>query len=123
MAYKPEPTTSNSISLPSKYFQGDLDDSLTFDSPQKDGMEVDAIEQSKMFCTQSNIPDCMRYLDNEVTVLGFPSLTREKGGEMDITGVLNCLYDLLQHHHRYLLQREEMDSGYVGHCHASTVLE
>ncbi|XP_034002062.1 afadin- and alpha-actinin-binding protein-like isoform X3 [Trematomus bernacchii] len=56
------------------------------------------------FCTEHNVQECLSHINQEVSSLGLPPLWTEASGssEMKVVPVLNCMYDLIQLHHRGL---------------------
>ncbi|XP_038048574.1 afadin- and alpha-actinin-binding protein B-like isoform X2 [Patiria miniata] len=66
------------------------------------------------FCNKDNLEQCVSYLDQEMTVLGFPSLyaasDRNQSGPFDIVQLVNCCYELMQRHQQHLNKREEMET-------------
>ncbi|KAL3047368.1 hypothetical protein OYC64_021560 [Pagothenia borchgrevinki] len=56
------------------------------------------------FCTEHNVQECLSHINQEVSSLGLPPLWTEASGssEMKVVSVLNCMYDLIQLHHRGL---------------------
>ncbi|CAH2310429.1 afadin- and alpha-actinin-binding isoform X1 [Pelobates cultripes] len=65
------------------------------------------------FCTDDNMEQCVAYIEQELTNLGFPSLqTASKNGEgkqLNVVSIVNCIHELLQRHSRYLRGREEAE--------------
>ncbi|XP_071953319.1 afadin- and alpha-actinin-binding protein B-like [Antedon mediterranea] len=71
---------------------------------------------SSMFCTRDNIDQCVSYLDQEVTVLGFHSLyspainDSTSAGTFDVTKLINCCFDLIQRHQETRRFQEEQEN-------------
>ncbi|XP_038649571.1 afadin- and alpha-actinin-binding protein-like isoform X3 [Scyliorhinus canicula] len=64
-----------------------------------------------LFCTKENVDQCIAYLNQELTTLGFPSLyTEEAERELNLETILNCMYDLLQLHRKGLRMLEDMET-------------
>ncbi|XP_034737819.1 afadin- and alpha-actinin-binding protein A-like isoform X3 [Etheostoma cragini] len=63
------------------------------------------------FCTEENVQECLSHISQEVSSLGLPPVWMESGGssEMNVVAVLNCIYDLIQLHHRGLRTLENME--------------
>ncbi|XP_030061634.1 afadin- and alpha-actinin-binding protein isoform X2 [Microcaecilia unicolor] len=66
------------------------------------------------FCTEENVEQCVMYLNQEMTTLGFPPLYDElkyKDGrqELNVISVMNCMNELLQLHHKNLQAREDAE--------------
>ncbi|XP_010779641.1 afadin- and alpha-actinin-binding protein-like [Notothenia coriiceps] len=63
------------------------------------------------FCTEHNVQECLSHINQEVSSLGLPPLWTEASGssEMKVVPVLNCMYDLIQLHHRGLRTLENME--------------
>ncbi|XP_033937414.1 afadin- and alpha-actinin-binding protein-like [Pseudochaenichthys georgianus] len=63
------------------------------------------------FCTEHNVQECLSHINQEVSSLGLPPLWTEASGssEMNVVPVLNCMYDLIQLHHRGLRTLENME--------------
>ncbi|KAF3835166.1 hypothetical protein F7725_027724 [Dissostichus mawsoni] len=63
------------------------------------------------FCTEHNVQECLSHINQEVSSLGLPPLWMEASGssEMKVVPVLNCMYDLIQLHHRGLRTLENME--------------
>ncbi|KAM4722119.1 afadin- and alpha-actinin-binding protein isoform 2-T3 [Rhinophrynus dorsalis] len=66
------------------------------------------------FCTEDNLEQCITYIDQELTTLGFPSLqTVSKNGEgrkLHVVSIINCINELLQRHSRNLRRREDAET-------------
>ncbi|XP_022087854.1 afadin- and alpha-actinin-binding protein A-like [Acanthaster planci] len=66
------------------------------------------------FCNKDNLEQCVSYLDQEMTVLGFPSLypssDRGQSGAFDVVLLVNCCYELIQRHQQHLHKQEEMET-------------
>ncbi|XP_078416795.1 synovial sarcoma, X breakpoint 2 interacting protein a isoform X2 [Cetorhinus maximus] len=63
------------------------------------------------FCTKENVDQCIAYLNQELTTLGFPSFyTEEAQKELNLEAILNCMYDLLQLHRKGLRALEDMET-------------
>ncbi|XP_073500113.1 afadin- and alpha-actinin-binding protein isoform X3 [Phyllobates terribilis] len=69
--------------------------------------------QDLNFCTDDNVEQCITYLDQELTTLGFPSLqTVPKNGvgrRLQLVSIMNCIHELLQRHNRDLRRREDVE--------------
>ncbi|XP_078075125.1 synovial sarcoma, X breakpoint 2 interacting protein a isoform X3 [Mustelus asterias] len=64
-----------------------------------------------LFCTKENVDQCIAYLNQELTTLGFPSFYTEEGlKELNLETILNCMYDLLQLHRKGLRALEDMET-------------
>nr|XP_033772549.1 afadin- and alpha-actinin-binding protein isoform X2 [Geotrypetes seraphini] len=66
------------------------------------------------FCTEENIEQCIMYLNQEMTTLGFPPLYDELKSkncrqELNVVSVMNCMNELLQLHHKNLQARENAE--------------
>ncbi|XP_051232516.1 afadin- and alpha-actinin-binding protein-like isoform X2 [Dicentrarchus labrax] len=62
------------------------------------------------FCTENNVQECLSHISQEVSSLGLPPVWTESGSsEMNVVAVLNCMYDLIQLHHRGLRTLENME--------------
>ncbi|XP_068175841.1 afadin- and alpha-actinin-binding protein A-like isoform X2 [Antennarius striatus] len=63
------------------------------------------------FCTEHNVQECLSHISQEVSSLGFPPICNQSDSrsEMDVVAVLNCIYDLIQLHHRGLRSLENME--------------
>ncbi|XP_029473997.1 afadin- and alpha-actinin-binding protein isoform X2 [Rhinatrema bivittatum] len=66
------------------------------------------------FCTEENIEQCITYLNQEMTTLGFPSLYDELGSkngrqELNVISVMNCINELLQLHQKNIKAREDSE--------------
>ncbi|XP_039666581.1 afadin- and alpha-actinin-binding protein-like isoform X2 [Perca fluviatilis] len=63
------------------------------------------------FCTEENVQECLSHINQEVSSLGLPPVWMESGGssEMNVVAVLNCMYELIQLHHRGLRTLENME--------------
>ncbi|XP_066548113.1 synovial sarcoma, X breakpoint 2 interacting protein a isoform X2 [Amia ocellicauda] len=64
------------------------------------------------FCTEDNITQCVSYVNQEVSSLGFPPLCSESNGKRDLSlvTVLNVMYELLQLHRRGLRTVEDLET-------------
>ncbi|XP_063795379.1 afadin- and alpha-actinin-binding protein [Pseudophryne corroboree] len=87
--------------------------------------------QDTNFCNENNVEQCITYIEQELSALGFPSLlaaARNGGGKrLHVVSVVNCLYELLQRHSRDLRRREDgemqllrtnSDLEYLQSCHS-----
>ncbi|XP_070765337.1 afadin- and alpha-actinin-binding protein-like [Enoplosus armatus] len=63
------------------------------------------------FCKEHNVQECLTHINQEVSSLGLPPVWTELDGssEMNVVAVLNCMYDLIQLHHRGLRTLENME--------------
>ncbi|CAK6958101.1 afadin- and alpha-actinin-binding protein-like isoform X2 [Scomber scombrus] len=63
------------------------------------------------FCTEHNVQECLSHISQEVSSLGLPTVWTELGSnlELNVVAVLNCMYDLIQLHHRGLRTLENME--------------
>ncbi|KAM8874531.1 afadin- and alpha-actinin-binding protein-like isoform 2-T3 [Spinachia spinachia] len=63
------------------------------------------------FCKEHNVQECMSHINQEVSSLGLPPLWTEPSSspEVNVMAVLNCMYDLIQLHHRGLRTLENME--------------
>ncbi|XP_051550337.1 afadin- and alpha-actinin-binding protein-like isoform X1 [Myxocyprinus asiaticus] len=66
---------------------------------------------SSNFCTEENISECILYINQELSSLGFPSIFCNSDGTHDLDAVvtLNNIYDLLQLHRRAIGMMEELE--------------
>ncbi|MFT7801581.1 afadin- and alpha-actinin-binding protein isoform X1 [Arapaima gigas] len=64
------------------------------------------------FCSEENISQCISYINQEVSSLGFPVICTEHNGqpEMNVVTVLNTMYELLQLHRRSQRTLENMET-------------
>ncbi|XP_053549134.1 afadin- and alpha-actinin-binding protein B-like [Bombina bombina] len=66
------------------------------------------------FCAEDNVEQCITYVDQELTTLGFPSLyAASKNGDarkLHVVSVVNCIHELLQRHLRNLRSREDTET-------------
>ncbi|XP_002736564.1 afadin- and alpha-actinin-binding protein A-like [Saccoglossus kowalevskii] len=68
-----------------------------------------------VFCTRENVDQCIAFLDQELSVLGFPSLyttsPSDKGppDTFDIVRLINCTFELLQRHQKSMRHTEELE--------------
>ncbi|KAM4629488.1 afadin- and alpha-actinin-binding protein-like isoform 2-T2 [Polymixia lowei] len=64
------------------------------------------------FCTKDNVPECLSYVNQEVSSLGLPPVWTEPGrsSELNVVAVLNSMYDLIQLHCRGLRTLEDMEA-------------
>ncbi|KAG7487761.1 hypothetical protein MATL_G00026830 [Megalops atlanticus] len=64
------------------------------------------------FCTEENVSQCISYINQEVSSLGFPSVCCESNGSRDLNTVpvLNIMYELLQLHRRGLRTVEDLET-------------
>nr|XP_023674749.1 afadin- and alpha-actinin-binding protein [Paramormyrops kingsleyae] len=64
------------------------------------------------FCSEGNITQCISYINQEMSSLGFPALCNEldSGGDLKAVSVLNNMYELLQLHRRSLRALEELET-------------
>ncbi|XP_069497808.1 afadin- and alpha-actinin-binding protein isoform X2 [Ambystoma mexicanum] len=69
------------------------------------------------FCTEDNVHQCISYLDQELTTLGFPSLYEEGKrcdvGILNVVSTVNCLNDLLLLHRKNLRIQEDAEMQHV----------
>ncbi|KAM4023027.1 afadin- and alpha-actinin-binding protein isoform 1-T6 [Anomaloglossus baeobatrachus] len=69
--------------------------------------------QELNFCTEDNVEQCIAYIDQELTTLGFPSLqTVSKNGgarRLHLVSIMNCIHELLQRHNRDLRRQEDVE--------------
>ncbi|XP_078501722.1 afadin- and alpha-actinin-binding protein isoform X2 [Lissotriton helveticus] len=73
---------------------------------------------SVSFCTEENVDQCISYLDQELTTLGFSSLYEElrRQGvkrQLNIVSAVNCMNDLLLLHRKNLRIQEEAGMQHV----------
>ncbi|KAM9848420.1 afadin- and alpha-actinin-binding protein-like [Aulostomus maculatus] len=63
------------------------------------------------FCTEHNVQQCLSHINQEMSCLGLPPVWTESDGSSDlnVVAVLNCMYDLVQRHHRGLRTLENME--------------
>ncbi|KAJ8376405.1 hypothetical protein SKAU_G00069850 [Synaphobranchus kaupii] len=64
------------------------------------------------FCTEENVSQCISYIEQEVSSLGFPSMCGESSGSRGLSTVpvLNTMYELLQLHRRGLRTVEDLET-------------
>ncbi|KAJ8408506.1 hypothetical protein AAFF_G00259200 [Aldrovandia affinis] len=64
------------------------------------------------FCTEENVSQCISYINQEVSSLGFPSVCGESSGSRGLStvAVLNTMYELLQLHRRGLRTVEDLET-------------
>ncbi|XP_017262533.1 afadin- and alpha-actinin-binding protein-like isoform X2 [Kryptolebias marmoratus] len=65
----------------------------------------------RAFCTEQNVQECLSHINQEVSSLGLPPVWSEldSSSELNNVSVLNCMYDLIQLHHRSLRTLENME--------------
>ncbi|KAI7791280.1 afadin- and alpha-actinin-binding protein-like [Triplophysa rosa] len=63
------------------------------------------------FCTVENISECILYINQELSSLGFPPIFRNQDGIRDVDAVvaLNNIYDLLQLHRQTVGMMEDLE--------------
>ncbi|XP_012713035.2 afadin- and alpha-actinin-binding protein [Fundulus heteroclitus] len=63
------------------------------------------------FCTEHNLQECLSHISQEVSLLGLSPVWSESdgGSQLNVVAVLNCMYDLIQLHHRSLRTLENME--------------
>ncbi|XP_054901597.1 afadin- and alpha-actinin-binding protein-like isoform X2 [Poeciliopsis prolifica] len=63
------------------------------------------------FCTEDNLQECLSHISQEVSLLGLSTSWTESdsGSQLNVVAVLNCMYDLIQLHHRSLRTLENME--------------
>lgn len=63
------------------------------------------------FCTEENVQECLSHISQELESLGLSPVGSgcERRSELDVVAVLNCMYDLIQLHHRELRTLENME--------------
>ncbi|XP_056132389.1 afadin- and alpha-actinin-binding protein-like [Lampris incognitus] len=63
------------------------------------------------FCTEVNVPECLSYINQEVSSLGLPPVWSQLAGgsELNAVAALNSMYDLIQLHRRDLRTLEDME--------------
>ncbi|XP_015210604.1 synovial sarcoma, X breakpoint 2 interacting protein a isoform X2 [Lepisosteus oculatus] len=79
------------------------------------------------FCTEDNVAQCISYVNQELSSLGFAALCSDSNGKRDLSlvTVLNVMYELLQLHRRGLRSLEDMEteqlksSSDLDHLHVS----
>ncbi|XP_018608669.1 synovial sarcoma, X breakpoint 2 interacting protein a isoform X3 [Scleropages formosus] len=64
------------------------------------------------FCSEENISQCISYINQEVSSLGFPAICTECSGqpELNMVSVLNTVYELLQLHRRSQRTLENLET-------------
>ncbi|XP_013415215.1 afadin- and alpha-actinin-binding protein B [Lingula anatina] len=62
-----------------------------------------------VFCDRDNVDDCISYLNQELTTLGFPSLYHETSDTFDIVRLVNNTYELLQLQQKSLRVKEQLE--------------
>lgn len=83
-------------------------------SPQRFLLSQSPLHRNSMrsaFCTEDNVQECLSYITQELASLGLSPFETgcERHSELDVVAVLNCLYDLIQLHHRELRALENME--------------
>lgn len=63
------------------------------------------------FCTEDNVQECLSHINQEVASLGLSPVWTAIGrsSEPNVVAMLNCMYDLIQLHHRDLRALENME--------------
>ncbi|XP_068447344.1 afadin- and alpha-actinin-binding protein-like isoform X2 [Clinocottus analis] len=63
------------------------------------------------FCTEHNVQECISHINQEMSSLSLPQVWTGLSGNsvMNVVAVLNCIYDLIQLHHRGLRTLESME--------------
>ena len=106
--------TSTPVSLPLRYLDHYMEDSVVFESPPKFNLESSTHDQrtnEPVFCDGSNLPGCLMYLNQGLTTLGFSPLSHGESPDLDPIQVVNCVYDLLQQHHHHVKCREDLETS------------
>ncbi|XP_077132817.1 afadin- and alpha-actinin-binding protein isoform X2 [Ranitomeya variabilis] len=71
------------------------------------------VSQDLNFCTDDNVEQCIAYIDQELTTLGFPSLQTVPqngvGRRLQLVSIMNCIHELLQRQSRDLRRREDVE--------------
>ncbi|XP_073401022.1 afadin- and alpha-actinin-binding protein isoform X3 [Dendrobates tinctorius] len=71
------------------------------------------VSQDLNFCTDDNVEQCVAYINQELTTLGFPSLQTAPqngvGRRLQLVSIMNCIHELLQRHSRDLRRREDAE--------------
>ncbi|XP_028667369.1 synovial sarcoma, X breakpoint 2 interacting protein a [Erpetoichthys calabaricus] len=64
------------------------------------------------FCTDENIGQCITYINQEISSLGFPPISSDTRGnnDLNLVSVLNVIYELLQLHKKGLRTMEDMET-------------
>ncbi|MED6260897.1 hypothetical protein ATANTOWER_030962 [Ataeniobius toweri] len=67
------------------------------------------------FCTEHNLQECLSHISQEVSVLGLSPIWSESDSDsqLNVVAVLNCMYDLIQLHHRSLRTLENMEMEHL----------
>ncbi|XP_038128055.1 afadin- and alpha-actinin-binding protein-like isoform X2 [Cyprinodon tularosa] len=65
----------------------------------------------RTFCTEHNMQECLSYIKQEVSLLSLSPFWTEldDDSQLNVVAVLNCMYDLIQLHHRSLRTLENME--------------
>ncbi|XP_037530534.1 afadin- and alpha-actinin-binding protein [Nematolebias whitei] len=65
----------------------------------------------RTFCTEHNVQECLSHINQELSSLGLPPFWSEldSSSELNNVSALNCMYDLIQLHHRSLRTLENME--------------
>ncbi|KAM4739524.1 afadin- and alpha-actinin-binding protein-like isoform 1-T4 [Anableps anableps] len=63
------------------------------------------------FCTEHNLQECLSHISQEVSLLGLSPAWSESDSDsqLNVAAVLNCMFDLIQLHHRSLRTLENME--------------
>uniref|UniRef100_A0A8C2FVY5 Synovial sarcoma, X breakpoint 2 interacting protein b n=1 Tax=Cyprinus carpio TaxID=7962 RepID=A0A8C2FVY5_CYPCA len=74
-------------------------------------LPLSSFNVSGNFCTEENIPECILYINQELSSLCFPPIFRNSDNIRDLDAVvaLNNIYDLLQLHRRAVGMMEELE--------------
>ncbi len=86
---------------------------ILFTSPPSSGRKISQTF-GPSFCNKDNLDQCVSYLDQEMTILGFPTLfTSQDRGQssiFDIVQLVNCCYELIQRHQQNLRKLDEQET-------------
>uniref|UniRef100_UPI00398F6956 synovial sarcoma, X breakpoint 2 interacting protein a isoform X2 n=1 Tax=Pristiophorus japonicus TaxID=55135 RepID=UPI00398F6956 len=79
-----------------------------------ESLPLSASHHLSLFCTKENVEQCIAYLNQELTTLGFPSFyTEEAQNVLNVEAILNCMNDLLQLHRKGLRALEDMETQHL----------
>ncbi|XP_051980430.1 afadin- and alpha-actinin-binding protein-like isoform X2 [Xyrauchen texanus] len=74
-------------------------------------LPLSSFNVSSNFCTEKNISECILYINQELSSLGFPPIFRNSDGTHDLDTViaLNNIYDLVQLHRQSVGRMEALE--------------
>jgi hypothetical protein len=74
-----------------------------------ESLNVSETVSEERFCSgEEHVPSCVSYIDQELRMLGLPSVVRRGSTELNLPELLNTVYRLLQLHHSDQLTMEEL---------------